>query len=515
MMKKILTFLVLSMAFGAFSWGQEPVDLVVILDTSSSMSSSYSEVADYLTGPFLREQLRLGDTFHLISFALTPALELSRRIEGRGDIQTIIGRLLILYPVNPDTDLISALEYGRRYVAGLPQGRTKKVFLISDGSHEVTEGPYAGTSPAEALARISGAPETYRALGADFRYIPVPLSASQTAQPPASRPPSGAPGSASPAPGVSGGAASCTSSGAVSGENPGSAAAPLPPVGSSGPDGRPETPGGLPADGNAQELVPLSQTPADIPQSGGDLPRTPDEISESGTGGIPAGSGVPQVLPAAAGSAFRIPLPLIIGIIAAAIVILALILLIMGGRLQRSPNRAMAQAASGNYREEDSQRTRENAALLASYAANQRKGGSPPSNRRPASNLSPNGPLMLSLFVADQNTAIGKRNIHTVKQGYTFSVGGGRSDFLIFLVPIPPHIADVRYDGNNCTFIPRKSQYFPDLGSSQLPNCIDQNIRVISDKKYELHIRVERYQDPLITLNRMLHSIELPGLPEF
>ncbi|MDR1178855.1 MAG: hypothetical protein LBK64_08500, partial [Spirochaetaceae bacterium] len=93
------------MAPGVFSWGQEPIDLVVILDTSSSMSSSYNEVADYLTGPFLREQLRLGDTFHLIAFSRAPALELSRRIEGRGDIQTIIGRLLILYPVNPDTDV--------------------------------------------------------------------------------------------------------------------------------------------------------------------------------------------------------------------------------------------------------------------------------------------------------------------------------------------------------------------------------------------------------------------------
>jgi hypothetical protein len=176
----------------------------------------------------------------------------------------------------------------------------------------------------------------------------------------------------------------------------------------------------------------------------------------------------------------------------------------------------MAQAASANYREEDVQRTKENAALLASYTASRRKGGSPPTSRRSAPGRPPaNGPLMLSLFVADQNTAIGKRNIHTVKPGYTFSIGGGRSDFLIFLVPIPPHIADLRYDGNNCTFIPRKSQYFPDLGSSQLPNCIDQNIRVISDKNYELHIRVERYQDPLITLNRLLHSVELPGLPDF
>jgi hypothetical protein len=229
-------------------------------------------------------------------------------------------------------------------------------------------------------------------------------------------------------------------------------------------------------------------------------------------------------MPRSAGTArpafdFSIPLPLIIGLIAAALIALAVILIVKGRRLQSSPNRAMAQAASGNYREEDVRRTRDNAALLASYAASQRKGGSltPPAYRRPVKDagIPANGPMMLSLIVEDQNTAIGKRNIHTVKPGYTFSVGGKRSDFLIFLVPIPAHIADVSFDGKDCTFIPRKAQYFPDLGSSRLPNCIGENIRVISDKNYELHIRIERYQDPLITLNRMLRSIELPGLPDF
>jgi hypothetical protein len=122
-----------------------------------------------------------------------------------------------------------------------------------------------------------------------------------------------------------------------------------------------------------------------------------------------------------------------------------------------------------------------------------------------------NGPPMLSLWVEDQNTAIGRRNIHAVKSGYTFTVGGGKSDFLVFLVPIPPHIADVIFDGRQCTFIPRKPQYFPDIGSQQVPNCIGKTIRVISDKHYELHIRMERYEDPLKALNNLLHSIDVPN----
>jgi hypothetical protein len=119
--------------------------------------------------------------------------------------------------------------------------------------------------------------------------------------------------------------------------------------------------------------------------------------------------------------------------------------------------------------------------------------------------------VMLNLFVEDQNTAIGRRNIHSVKAGNTFSIGGGNSDFLIFLVPIPPQIANLQYDGRNCTLTPRKPEYFPDLGSQQVPNCIGKNIRMISDRNYELHIRIEKYEDPLRSLNKLLSSISVPG----
>jgi hypothetical protein len=188
----------------------------------------------------------------------------------------------------------------------------------------------------------------------------------------------------------------------------------------------------------------------------------------------------------------------------------------------------MAQAASpGPDNRDRIEAERKNqlkgAEMMSSFAARQKNSGTPPlSYPPPAQKPLPkdkpyeqpafeNGPLMLSLFVEDQNTAIGRRNIHAVKSGYTFSVGGGKSDFLIFLVPIPPHIADLRFDGGQCTFIPRKPQYFPDIGSQPVPNCVGKTIRVVSDKHYELHIRMERYEDPLRALNKLLHSISVPG----
>jgi len=118
---------------------------------------------------------------------------------------------------------------------------------------------------------------------------------------------------------------------------------------------------------------------------------------------------------------------------------------------------------------------------------------------------------MLSLYVADQNTAIGKRNIHILKEGYRYTIGGGNSDFLIFLVPVPPHIAELLFDGKQCTLYIIQPKFFPDIDSSQVPNCIGKTIRVISDRQYELHIRLERYEDPLIALNKLLNSIMVPN----
>jgi hypothetical protein len=155
---------------------------------------------------------------------------------------------------------------------------------------------------------------------------------------------------------------------------------------------------------------------------------------------------------------------------------------------------------------------------LAQYAAVQPKQRTTPYAYRPLRTegnktpvIYPTGPLLLNLFVEDQNTAIGKRNIHSLKSGYSLSVGGGKSDFLIFLVSIPPNIGEIRRNGSQCTFIPKKPNYFPDLGSNELRDCINKPIRVVSDKSYEIQMRFEMYEDPLDALNRILMSIKVPG----
>ncbi|MCL2231897.1 MAG: VWA domain-containing protein, partial [Treponema sp.] len=164
-MRKALLILILmaGMSLGGFAQTAGPMDVVVILDTSVGMSNYHWQTSDYLVGPFLREFLRIGDTFHLISFAETPRMEISRRIEGQGDVETIIGRLLLMYPLGSRSDVNSALAFAERYITGLPGNRPRKLLLISPGT------PGTANLVSTASGRLANA-------NAQLQFIQVPVT---------------------------------------------------------------------------------------------------------------------------------------------------------------------------------------------------------------------------------------------------------------------------------------------------------------------------------------------------
>jgi hypothetical protein len=206
--------------------------------------------------------------------------------------------------------------------------------------------------------------------------------------------------------------------------------------------------------------------------------------------------------------------PLLIVLAIAAVLVLGIIIFFTVRNLRGSPNRAMAMAALDKPAAKGKKAAVDHSRELAKYAAGQSKQRSTPYTDHPVKEttvINTDGPLLLNLFVEDQNTAIGKRNVHSLKSGYGLSVGGGSSDFLVFLVPFPPRIGEIRRKAGQCTFIPHKPKYFPDLGSNEMRDCINKTIRVVSDKDYELRMRFELYEDPLIQLNKMLNSLNIPG----
>jgi hypothetical protein len=439
----------------------------VLLDTSAGMSSHYRENSDYLIGPFLREFLRIGDTFHLISFSELPRLEISRRIENIGDMETIIARLLLMYPLNPQSNLGDALSFAERYSISLPGNRSSKLVLLSDGS-----APNTQNLVNTAQGRLSNQ-------GVDFQFIQVPVTGTG--------PSSGRP--------------------IIAGTPPQAGQPVIPPA----------VPGQAVPPAQVQQPTPGAAPPPsqqEAPRTGDQAVTAPGQPTQVQA---PVQAAPPVAVPAQEpGRTLDLPLPLLIALGILALIILGLLIIFAARRLQESPNRAMASAAAPV----DSK----DAELMSTYAQKQKSQARPPLEHRPVerkplpkdktyddSAYIDSGPIMLNLFVQDQNTAIGRRNIHTVKSGFSFTIGGGKSDFLIFLVPFPPSIANVHYDGRNCTFVPLKPGYFPDIGSQSVTNCIGKTIRVISDKNYEIHLRIERYEDPLKVLNKLLNSISVPG----
>ena len=552
MKKNILAVILILYPF-FFVNGQNagPVDLVLLLNTSSGMSSSYENVNNYITGPFLSEFLRVGDTFHLIVFSQSPRLDIARRINQKGDVETIIGRMMLQYPVENGNNLAAAITFTENYVSSLPS-RPKKIVLVTTGGQDVNN-------------IVSAAKDSFKAKNATFDFVQV-----TSGQPLTNLPKSGqgaiTPGTTS----VSGtGSASGTISsqgatigasgqgtGSVSGtastqgtasagasQGTGSASGTISNQGATtdassqgtgSASGTVSTQGTASAGASGTSAGGASETgvssgsqeaadsgTADAGAIAGNNNNGKDEISESSSG-KPSGNekvsgSVKTSSSAGSGRSSTSSLGFIVLIILLVLLVLGLIIFLASRRSSSRSSRSAAPVSKQAPKEEPKPYAN-HSKELANYAAVQPKQRTNPYSNKPLKpennkqvTIDPSGTIIIKLFVEDQSLSIGKRNTHSLKSGYSLSVGGGNSDFLIFLVQVPPHIGEIHRNGSQLTFIPRKSKYFPDLGSSELRDCLNKTIRVVSDKNYEIRFRFELYEDPLLALNRVLHSIKVPG----
>jgi len=449
MKRTVLAVMLILCAFFGVYGQNTPMDVVLLLDTSSGMSSSYENVNNYITGSFLSEFLRLGDTFHLIVFSASPRLDIARRVTSIGDVETIIGRMLIQYPVENGSNMGSAISFAEQYITSLP-ARPKKIVMVSSGG--------------DTNNLVGAARQRLSSKNTSFDFVQI-----TSGQPLANLPPSSRP-----------------SAPAVVTPPPQQRPAPTPPA-TQQPVTPPPTPQQTTTPPSAATQTPPAVTPTETTPpattASGDRPAVdtkPREPERETAKPSPP----PRKVRESSGSSWASSMPFIIGIIILALFVLGIIVFFATRRLGSSPNRVMAEAASSAEEAAFADHSKE----LAKFAASRNKRTSPyeskpvkPGKTKPAV-INPSGPLLLNLFVEDQNTAIGKRNIHSLKSDYSLTVGGGRSDFLIFLVPVPEKIGEIRRNGSECTFVPLKPEYFPDLGSSELKDCINKNIRVISDK---------------------------------
>ena len=543
-MKGIFALLFLfCLVFAVYGQNTSPIDLILVLDTSSSMAHSYDDVNDYITGSFLRDFLRIGDTFHLITYAGPPRLDAARRINGLGDVETIIGRMLIQYPIETAgvNDLRIAINFAEVYASSLPS-REKKIIIVGVGRPE-----------AESLVRASA--QRLNALNMTIDFVNV-TPGQPLASLPASRRPSaltarpasssvaetstrseqrvsGETGTMTDATGETSSAAESSSlvsaaSSLVSGVSASAAS-------QAAPSSISEASSSAAPSSVSEEVSSsaASEVSTESSQTDTESSVIAEDQMDAASGGVSADTTASSQrgitveesygLEARRGGNFAPSLPLIIGIIAV-LLLLGLVIFLVSRRLGSSPNRVIAGASSSKPAPVSAAKEpapyKDHSKDLAIYAAVQKQRTTPytdrpksqPTNEGKSVVINPTGPLLLNLYVEDQCTSIGKRNIHSLKSGYRFTVGGGKSDdYYIFLVPIPAGIGEIRRNGSQLTFIPKKPRYFPDLGSSEVRDCINKTIRIVSDRNYEIRFMFEMYEDPLVALNRMLHCVDVPG----
>lgn len=154
----------------------EALDVVVLLDVSQSTLPYFEDVTDYVISSVVKDYLRRGDTFHLLSFGETAQAEIAQRVTDEDDVKAVLGRLYLLVPLAPYSDLVGALSYLNQYLADLPESRRKVVIMITDGvQNPPPTSPSFGASPEQVNSDIEAAASRIRANGWPVRIIQLPF----------------------------------------------------------------------------------------------------------------------------------------------------------------------------------------------------------------------------------------------------------------------------------------------------------------------------------------------------
>ena len=624
MLKRIGIAVILAIGLtAATAEAQDRVDLVVLLDSSQSMFQYYNQVVDFVLSQTVKEYMRFGDAFHLISFSDTTQVEIAQVLRTEKDIRSAVARLYLLYPLGRNTDLVTALRNVYQYVADLPEGSAKHILLITDGMHSPAAGTqFAGLGPDEVKAELERTAGRVRERGWTLRIVRVPFgnggSADASAQGPGAAGTEAGTGAGygeagSDAPGAGDYLADLAAAAgtAVSSFDPANASATveetidLPRITFPAELGDTDYALSIPAEianGSSRELrVELTRLLLDdgtdilrekafatVPAEGSArivlkalLPETMAEgrhelsLEPRFADGLrvsPAKSIVAiELRKAPLAAFFRNTAMVVLFFVILAVACAAILLVFLySRRIHRkaegpivdalidasaqgrsahvSPYAADAgkAAAHASPYAADSGKTAAHASPYAADAAAQEAahirdkaallgawGGSDASRRalpkasdaarQASAETAPRGPMSyepklvragsarLTLRVLGQNPNIGKRNIRAMHSGGRASVGGGSSDFLVFLLPVPRHIAWLYYDGDDATLVPARPEFFPDY-DAPIEGCLDRDIRIVTARGKELTLRFERYVPPVERINRLLRCIESPGL---
>jgi hypothetical protein len=539
------------------------IDLVVMVDTSESMFPYFDDLMNYLVQDLLTEKLHRGDTFHLLSFSGSPEVEISLEVNSEEAAQRAFGRILLLHALGRYTDLVSALQFLNKYTKELPETNPKQILLITDGVHDPPPGSPNRGSPESIRAAILDATQAMKKEGWTLDILKVPP-----------QPAPGEEGAKSylsdiaQTLGVSIVPYTVSDKENVTGRTTGFPNLTFPPnLGKVGnrfnapfkvknwrneaiivrlsgiqSDGldllEKKVALTVPAMGEASLDAPL-RLPLSFPRGDqtihvqlifqDDLRISPTagtlSFTYTGKGGIP----IPRLT-------FLYVLYIVLGI--ALIYLLVRLFLLLRKKLVETPVQQSARAVPAGRTSAGARRRKAETPAPAAHAAH--AGGrklvpllgartgpaAPPAI--PARRVRPTVtslkralprqhmqqatlPALIEMRVGLQNHRVGFRNVHRISPGAARSIGGRFSSYLVFLVPVPSSIAEIRNVDGRYVFTALKAELFPSL-SGPVEDCLGKEIPFVSPRGMELSLYFRQWVSPLDEINNLLRQAKSAGM---
>ncbi len=119
------------------------------------------------------------------------------------------------------------------------------------------------------------------------------------------------------------------------------------------------------------------------------------------------------------------------------------------------------------------------------------------------------------MVVQNQTRLVGMRNIHWFKDGSVRTLGGGSSDdYLIFIHPVQKRIAEIEMRGGKMYLKVLNKDYFSEISTSET-ELNGKSLKLISSDGKEFTVSFREWISPAERINRILHLIDKPGLPDF
>lgn len=562
----ILVFFAAAVLFGGgAARAAQNLDLVVLVDTSASMFPYFDDLMNYLVQDLLTTRLHRGDTFHLISFSSLPEVEISLEVNSEEAARQAFSHVLLLHALGRYTDLVAAMQFLYKNVKELPETNPKQIIIITDGVHDPPPGSPNNGDLAVVKAAITSVAQAMRKEGWSVSILKVPPQPAPDEQnlksylgdiadalgvqivPYPTRDKEHVTGVTTGYPTLIFPAAlgnvgtRFTALFKVKNWKTEPIIARLSSVQSEGTELLEKKLAiTVPAGGEAALDVPL-KLPLSYPKGAhdakvqlifdDDIRISPTEgtlsFTFTGEGGIP----IPRLT-------FLYVLYIVLGL--AVIYLLARLFLYMRKKVGEAPLSGLARRHGAGMKAEGAGAGAGTAAGGRGAARVPLMGAPPakPGTHRQiplmAAHAAPSGgqvrptvmsirramprpsiqqaslPPLIEMRVDQQNHRIGFRNVHRFGAGAARSVGGRFSSFLVFLVPMPSSVAEIRNVDGRYVFTPLRGELFPGV-SGPIEDCLGKEIPFVNSKGRALSLHFREWVSPLEEINRIMRQARSSG----